>query len=841
MRSLFSLLFFFIVSNTIGQKIAGTVFSEKGELLPYSSITVKGASNGASANSRARFTLAVSPGMYTLVCQHIGYATMEKTVTITSKDMEISFILSDQKLLLKEVVVKNTDEDPAYAIIRAAIKKREFYSRQVSAFTCELYTKDMMKLRKLPKKIFGRKLPEESRQDMGLDTMGQGIVYLSESISSIARVLPDKFKMEVKSSRVSGSSGFGFTFPTFLSFYQNNVTVFAEKLNPRGFVSPIADGAIGFYSFTYLGSFWENGQEVNSIRVKPRRNYEPLFSGIINITESDWRIHSVDLLLTKKSQLEIIDSLQITQLYVPVTSDVWTVKSQLLYFTLNQLGVDAVANFVNVYSGYNLQPVFPKKFFDKVIIRYDTGVNKKTKAYWDSIRPMPLEKEEVKDYLVKDSLFEVRKEELLNRKSIDSLKKKQGKLHLSNVFWNGVNRTHYSLNGTYRWGIVPIIKNLEYNTAEGVVVNSAFYFEKYLSGKKQKLTIRPNLRYGFSNHHLNSWLDIVLQARDIDLHEKLRRHSWSFSGGKRVSQFNKESTISPLLNSINTLFFGNNFMKTYENIFANVGYSKKFESGLQLGVNALYEDRLPLLNTTRYTFFKKDAIFLTPNYPYEKISAADFTQHQALILNFDISIKPGQQFIQYPNRKIPIGSKLPTFSFNYSKGFKGIMGSDVSFDKWRLSVWDDKNLKLAGTFHYKVGVGGFISREAVFIPDYQHFNGNRSLAAGEYLNSFQLAPFYANSTTGTFYSIVHLEHHFNGLLTNKIPFFNRLNWNLVSGGNAFFISQSNNYSELFVGLENIVKVFRIDFVAAYQNGTRTMTGIRIGTGGVLGDGIKRKR
>ena len=838
MRILFSLFLLLLVENSIAQKIAGTVFNDRGDLLPYSSITVKGSSIGVSANNRARFAISLSPGKYTLVCQHIGYATRQEDITIISQDIEMSFILTNQKLLLKEVVVKNTDEDPAYSIIRAAIKKRQFYSRQVGSFICDLYTKDMIKLRRLPSKIFGQKVPEENRRDMGLDTMGQGIIYLSESISSIARSLPDKFKIEVKSSRVSGNSGFGFTFPTFLSFYQNNVTVFTEKFNPRGFVSPIADGAFSFYSFKYLGSFWENGKEVNSIRVKPRRNYEPLFSGIINITESDWRIHSVDLVLTKKSQLEIIDSLQITQFYIPVNNEVWSVKNQLLHFSFNQFGVDAVANFVNVYSAYNLQPVFEKNYFDKVVIRYDSGVNKKSKTYWDSIRPMPLEKEEVNDYMVKDSLFDTRKDELFSKQSIDSLKSKQGKLHPLEVIWKGINRTHYSLSGTYRWGITSLIKNLEYNTAEGAALISTAYFEKFISGKKQKLTINPGIRYGFSNRHLNAWFDVGLQTRNLDLNEKLRIHSWNLSLGKRVTQFNKESQILPLINSINTLLFGNNFLKTYENIFVNYGYSKKFESGFQFGINALYEDRIPLLNTTRFVFHKKDTINLTPNYPFEKIRAADFTRHQALILSFDISIKPGLHFIQYPNRKVPIDSKLPTFSLNYSKGFKGILGSDVNFDKWRFSIRDDKNLKLAGTFHYKIGVGGFINRKNVFIQDYQHFNGNQSILAGEYLNSFQLAPFYANSTTATFFSIVHLEHHFNGLATNKIPFFNRLNWNVVAGGNSFFINQSDNYSELFVGLENILKVFRVDFVAAYQNGQRSTTGIRIGTAGLLGDGIK---
>ncbi|MEP7143311.1 MAG: DUF5686 and carboxypeptidase regulatory-like domain-containing protein, partial [Ferruginibacter sp.] len=428
MRIYLLLVFILLSVDISAQKILGTVLNEKGDLLPYSSITIKGTTSGASANNRARFSISLSPGTYTVVCQHIGYAAKERAITITTKDEEITFILSEQKLVLKEVVIKNTDEDPAYAIIRAAIKKRDGYNKQVNAFTCNLYTKDMIKLRRLPRKIFGRKVPEESREEMGLDTMGQGIIYLSESISKIASELPDKFKLEVKSSRVSGSDGFGFTFPTFISFYQNNVTVFTERLNPRGFVSPIADGAIGFYRFRFLGSFWENGKEINSIRVTPRRNYEPLFSGIINITEGDWRIHSVDLLLTKKSQLEIIDTLQITQFHVPVNADAWRIKNQLLHFNFNQFGIDAVANFVNVYSDYNLDPAFAKKYFDKVIIKYDTGVNKKPKAYWDTIRPMPLEKEEVTDYQVKDSLYEVRKDSLLSQQSIDSLKKKQGKL-----------------------------------------------------------------------------------------------------------------------------------------------------------------------------------------------------------------------------------------------------------------------------------------------------------------------------------------------------------------------------------------------------------------------------
>ncbi len=838
MRTVFFIFFVFFLQQLSAQKIYGTVFNDKGDLLPFSSITIKGTSTGTSANNNAKFSFSLPPGDYRLVCQHIGYAASEKLVSVKS-DVEVTFILSEQKLVMKEVVVKSGAEDPAYEIIRQAIKKRSFYNAQVDSFTCNLYGKDIIKLRNLPKKILGQKIDTNDRKEMGLDSSGKGIIYLSESVSKVSAKRPDKFKLEVMSSRVSGSGSFGFTFPSFISLYTNNVAVFSGTFNPRGFVSPIADGALKFYKYKFLGTFYEDGKAINSIRVIPRRNYEPLFSGIINITDDDWRIHSFDLLLTKTSQLEIMDSLRITQLYVPVSNDVWRVKNQLLYFNFSMFKIDAIGNFLTVYSEYNLKPVFAKKFFDNVVIKYDTAVSKKPRTYWDSIRPVPLETEELKDYRVKDSVYLAQKDSLLTRSNIDSLKKRQGKIKPQRIFITGINRTHYSKTNTYQWGIEPLLLGLEYNPAEGLVTNVAGYYEKYMRKAKTNISILPTIRYGFNNTHLNGWLDIELRTRDWSTDKKIKRQAWGISGGKRVTQFNKDNPVTSLRNTITTLFYGDNYLKSYENYFASFGFSKRYESGLRFAINTLYEDRIPLNNTTNYTFFKKDSVRITPNFPQDrKFDTVQFTPHQAVIVSFDISFKPGQKYIQLPNSKVPLGSKYPTFSLNYTKGISGILGSDANFDKWKLSVTDDKNLKLAGTLKYRVSIGGFLNTNKVFIQDYQHFKGNQSrLAAGDYVSSFQLAKYYEHSTTASFFSLANLEHHFNGMFTNKIPLFKRLNWNLVAGANAFYVNEDNNYAEFFVGLENIFKTLRLDFVAAYENGRKGVTGFKLGAGGLLGGGL----
>jgi len=838
MRFVLALFFASTFFTSTAQKIHGTVFTAKGDLLPYATVTIKGTSIGASANNRANFSFTVATGTYVIVCQHIGFAKQEKTVTVNGQDEEVSFVMNEQKLDLKEVVIKSGTEDPAYAIIRQAIKKRNYYSKQVNAFECDLYTKDIMKLRRLPKKIMGQKIPEEDRDAIGLDSTGQGIIYLSESIAKVHSKQPDKFKMEVLSSRVSGSGDFGLTFPTFISFYNNNVKIFMERLNPRGFISPIADGALGFYKYKFLGSFFEDGKEINTIRVTPRRNYEPLFSGVIYITEGDWRIHSCDLVLTKTSQLEILDTLQITQFHVPVSKDVWRVKNQLMHFNFKQFGIDAIGNFVNVYSNYSINPTFSKKYFDNVIVKYDTGVNKKPKEYWDTIRPVPLAPEEKRDYQVKDSMYLLQKDSIRSKRSVDSLNKKQGKIKPLDIFWSGINRKHYTKTNTVSWGVDGLLKGLEYNTVEGVVLNTNFYYDRYSRKLRSNFSIQPHIRYGFNNTHLNAWTDISFNTRDAGGDKKIRRQSWLLSGGKRVSQFNKESTVLPLNNTITTLFWGDNFMKIYENYYGSVGLNKRYENGLRFAVNALYEDRIPLSNTTRYTVFKKDSINITPNYPYEKINENEFFRHQAFIVSVEVSIKPGQKYIQFPRNKVSVGSDYPTFTLNYTKGIENIFGSDENFDKWKFTINDTKNFKLAGELKYKIGVGGFLNNNKVFIQDYQHFNGNRSGAASEYVNSFQLAPYYANSTIASFYSIAHLEHHFNGLLTNKIPFFKKLNWNMVAGSNAFYVNRNNNYAEVFVGLENIFKLLRVDFVAAFENGKGATQGIRIGLGGIIGGNVK---
>ncbi|MBC7904228.1 MAG: carboxypeptidase-like regulatory domain-containing protein [Gemmatimonadaceae bacterium] len=817
MRPILILAFFLLFSTTIfAGRISGIVTDEKGSPLPYASVMVKGSPKGTTANNEGRYFIELPSGSFVLVAQYVGYAQQDKSITITDQPDIVNFQLSLQQLSLAEVVVRPGAEDPAYEIIRNAIKKRPYYLNQLDKFQCEVYIKGQLQLRNYPKKILGQTVDFEDG-----DTSKKKMVYLSETVATYSVQKPNKTKIEVLSTKVSGErDGFGLSQPQIVSFYENNISI-GRNLNARGFVSPIANGAIHFYKYKYEGSFYEDGKEINKIRVIPRRKYEPLFSGTINIIEGDWRIHSLQLQLLKESQMQFLDTLRIEQLYVPLEKDVWVIKSQVVYPAAKFFGFDGYGSFVNIYSKFDVNPPFEPGFFNNTFLKFYDSSNKKSAQYWDTIRPLPLQTEEITDYRKKDSLEQARKDP----RYLDSLDRKRNKISIGGILLFGENfsrakkREFYSIN--------PLIQSVGYNTVEGWNLNLRGSYSKRLdtTNGRNNIFISPWLRYGFSNHHFNASV-----SAGYNYGKKYR----SFAGvsfGKRTYQFNNQNPITSFDNTITTLFFERNYMKLYEAWFGRVNFSKGLGGGVNISGGINWQDRLPLENSTEWTIKDYKRKVFSPNFPIE-LSPNNFKRHQAFIINAGISWRPGTRYIEYPERTVNVGSRYPTFTLNYTQAINNIFGADLSYAKYRFGVSDALNLKLGGTFRYNFSAGGFLFKDSVELPDYTHFSGNQILLATDYLSGFQLLPYYKYSNTKSFYLEGHAEHHFNGLLTNKIPLFRKLNWHLVGGANSFYLDKNQHYTEVFVGFENIFRIIRFDWIWSFEKGHPANTGFRISIGGL---------
>lgn len=793
---------------SIAAAISGTVRDKSGAALPFSSILIKGTTRGVSANSKGFYTVSLEPGEYMLVCQNIAYKAVEKKVKLGKADMVVDFELEQQQYSLNDVVVTSGGEDPAYAIIRKAIEKREEHLKEISQFQCEVYIKGQIQLRDFPKFFMGRKIDFEDG-----DTSKRRMLFLSETLARYSVRRPEKEKVEVLSTKVSGRSGaFGLSDPQIISFYENNISV-GEDLNPRGFISPIANGALNFYKYKFEGTFFENGKEINRIKVIPRRAYEPLFSGYINIIENEWRIQSVDLLLVRAQQMQLLDTLRIQQLYVP-SGNVWVIKNQVIYPSGKLFGFDFFGSFVQVYDKFDMNPVFKPKFFDHTILKFYDSSNKKPMAYWDSIRPVPLLTEEMMDYKKKDSLERVRKDPHY----LDSLDARRNKLRLSGILFTGQTFTVRKRKEVIRFN--SLLSTLNYNTVEGAVINFTPSYTRRFEGRKF-LSITPDIRYGITNTHLNPSIGVSYNFG------KKYFQNINLSGGRNVYQFNNANPISQRINSLATLFSTANYMKIYEAGFVRVGYSTGIGNGLSLSAGFQFQDRSPLENLADPVSWQSHpSKSFTPNYPTE-LSAANMVRNQASLFTIGLIWRPAADYIEFPDRKIGLGSKFPTITASVTKGIYGFLGSDVDYTKWRLGVEDEVDLKLAGKFSYNVIAGGFFDAAKTFVPDYLHFLGNQTVFSSRELNSFQLAPYYKYSNMSRFNLAVHAEYHLNGLLSNKIPYFKKLNWFFVTGANALHIDKQSDYFELLFGIENIAKIIRVDFVQGFESGGGRPSGFRI--------------
>jgi hypothetical protein len=128
--------------------IKGIITDQKHEAIPFASVFVAGTTIGTTSNESGFYQLALKPGNYTITVKSIGYTALSKEIIVNTQEQEINFELKEETIKIKEFTVNSDAEDPAYAVIRNAIKKRKFYKEQVEAFSCDVYIKGVQKLKK---------------------------------------------------------------------------------------------------------------------------------------------------------------------------------------------------------------------------------------------------------------------------------------------------------------------------------------------------------------------------------------------------------------------------------------------------------------------------------------------------------------------------------------------------------------------------------------------------------------------------------------------------------------------------------------------------------------------
>jgi len=824
----------FLFSFLLGFSLLGKSATISGEIIddhklpvPFCSIYLKGTTIGTTANIDGKFFLEVSPGNFEIVFRSIGYKLYSKQITVGNEAIVINVTLEPESYQLREATVNASAEDPAYAIIRKAIKNRKKYLNEVDAFTCKSYVKSTQKLISYPKKFLG--------QDVNfgdyLDTVSK-IFYLSESVANLSYQAPEKVKEEMISSKVSGNSrsfSFNKSYDLQVIFYNSLISL--GNLSPRGIVSPISATAMMYYDYKLEGTFTQHGQVVNKIKVIPKRKHDPVFTGDIYILEDSWRIHSLDLYISKDQQIEFIDTFRITETYIPVEKDVWMMLNSEFNFEFSALGFRGKGLILGVFSNYNIHPDFPKHFFDNEVMKINRDANKKDTVYWEEVRPVPLTLEENRDYVKRDSLYVAHS----TKEYKDSVDKVNNKFSLIQFALAGYRKQNtYNFSATTFSGLS---QNIHFNTVEGWVAGLTVRYDKFKGEEdRRSYSVIAESRYGFSNTHFNG--NLTFQHR----YNPYRFSAYTLRAGTEVRDFNERAHFSPLVNTLYTLIANENWLKLYESRFGEAAHRMEIFNGILMRAKASYDDRLPLVNTSDYSWNDNGKKYLSNDPQHPETDSLHFTRNQSFRLDINFRFRYKQKYTMRPEGKNVIGSDFPQLSVGYTIAIPGVAGSDMEYDLATATIFDEIRFGLFGSIRYQGTYGNFLRNKKMEFMDYHHFNGNKTIFSDFSLIDFALLDYYKYATNRDYVEL-HGEYNMGGLILNKIVLLRSLKLNEIIGAHYFHARYTGttlikNYYETSFGIEKF-GLLRADFVLGFEDGTKARTGFVLGLKLNISDGSIR--
>ena len=807
------LVFFLLFATTVLGQVKGTIKSTSGQPLANVSIFLKEGYTGTTSNEQGEYFLALPDSLHDheieIIYHILGYNTLSVKTDYPTTPLDLNISLEEQVPSF-DIITSQSGEDPAYAIIRKTIGRQAENIERIDKFNADFYSRGFLKLKNIPKKVFGRPL---GNLNGALKTDRSGIVYLSETFSNIFYQREKKFHENILASKVSWDDR-GYSFNTArsanFSFYENNVFI------NLALVSPLAKYAFDYYEYKWEGKFYVDSKLVHKIKVIPKRQIDRVWEGHVFIVEDDWQLFGVDLKTTGAAiQIPVIETLNVVQgfKYDP-ENNFWIKISQLIDVKSALFGMEANGKFLGIYGNYNFRPVFTDDVFGNEIVSFAPDANKKGNLFWKQNRPVPLSIDERREYSRRDSL-----QVLMQKESyLDSIDAQRNKPTFLSPF------VGYSYKNSYdNWKLQydSFVPRINFNTVQGWNSKAAIEFKKWYNLERTNMfSAIVVAEYGLSDEHLRVYGSVNRKYNAIDKLEI------GLSGGSKVSQFNLAFPITPLMNTLSSLILEKNGMKVYELNYAQIDYSQEIFNGLHLYGSLGYENRQPLFNTTDYVIFRDREKPYTSNNP---LAPSDFTtgafeEHDMVKSKIRAKINFAQKYIARPARRLNVGPQdFPELNVTFTNGISPT-ASHYDFTQLESSLNQSFLFGNKGRFYYLVRGGGFINGEGISFVDYRHFNGDEtSIGTTEtYIDVFNLMGFFNYSTNKSYFE-AHAEHNFRGWILGKIPGVNKLNLNLVMGGHYLTTVDNKPYTEFSIGLDNVgigkFRMLRLDLINSYHDGS----------------------
>jgi hypothetical protein len=792
--SIFAFLLFSTLVVTTGLAQTTTVkgrVTDKltGEPIPFANVAFKGTSIGAVTDIDGFYSLSSSKPTDSLTASYVGYFPVTLPVK-KGQAQTVNFLLDVSKVQLMEVVVK-AGENPALVLLKKIIDNKDNNDkRELDSYQYETYNKMEFDLTDIPEDFKEKKLIKPfafifENMDSSVSNSRPFLpFFITESLSDVYyRNSPRAKKEVIKASKISGLENE--TITQFLGDMYQNVDIYSNYMDLFGksFVSPISNIGTVYYKYYLLDSAMIGNQWCYKLKFKPRRVQELTFIGECWVHDTTFAIKKIDMRVAPDANLNFVEDLAVVKEYGRINDEYWMLVNEQLVvdFAPTKEGIGFIGRKTTSYKDIRINEEIPQIIFagSADIEVLDESIDK-TEEFWMEARHDSLSEREQRIYHMVDT--------------IKSLPAFRTYVDIITLFITG-----YKQFGKIEVG--PYFTLLSFNAIEGYRIRLGGRTSHEFS---KRLRLEGYLAYGTRDETFKYMFGFryFLNTRPREaIGASYKNDVEQF--GQSENAFQDDNFLASVFRRLpTTKLTSAEYMQTY--------YEREWASGYSHRVGFAHGYFKPL-GSFDYSYYTDEERSETRN-------ALNVSE-----LSFRIRFAYREKFVEGKSGRISLGSDYPVVQVVYRTGLKDVLGSDFSYHKIQGKVDDDIKLPPFGYTYLAVEAGK--TWGTVPYPLLNVHAGNESYFY-DYL-SFNMMNFFefASDQYVSFYAV----HHFDGFFLNKIPLMRKLKWrelvsvrgvagsvrqenlDILVDPDAFY-SLSKPYFEAGFGIENIIKIVRLDFL-----------------------------
>ena len=824
-------LFFVMLVFALGAKgqnlvIKGIVRdSVTAEPLPYVSVLLKGTTIGTTTDADGGFYLTTSSKAREVEISYLGYVT--KTLNVSpGRKFNFTVELVPTSINLNEVVVKpkkekySKKENPAVIFVKKVIDNRESNDpRNHDYFSYDQYEKMVFAMNDFQPKQ--RKEGKPGKFDFLVDyidtlDMGRTILPVSEKekVESVYyRKDPKSEKRLIKGAKSAGVDEIfsrdgiqQFLNEVFreVNIFQNDIPLFLNR-----FVSPLSTMGPNYYKYYLLDTLEVNGRKTVDLGFVPFNSESWGFTGHLYVAlDSTFFVERVRLNVPKDINLNFVGGMTIEQTFArePDGTRIITKDDINVDFKLSQKSKGMYARRLNIYSNHS----FEKPESDQLTL-------------FEESAPVITVKEA---YRQNEDFWTINRPEAAGVRKQNSVEKLMARLRSVPVFYVTEKVVSILVSGYIPTNKDPLKSKFEFGPMNTTVSGNALEGARFRVGGttttafSKRLFIDGYTAYGTKDKKLKydalveySFNDKKEYRKEFPVHSVRAEYSYDVNQlGQQYMYTSKDNIFLAWKRQQDSRI---TYMRKAELAYYNEQYN-----GLGYGASVRNKQE----TATSYVGFNR----IGPDKELTPIR-----DYMASEVEFKLRYAPNEKFYQTRNFRYPITFDAPVLTLSHTMSFDGVLGSDYTYHRTELGL--QKRFWFSAFGYVDLIVKGGKVWNKVPYPLLIIPNANLSYTVQPESYTCMNAMEFLNDE----YASWDFTYYMNGALFNRIPLLKKTKWREVLSFRGLFghLSDKNNptiegdheglflfpngsyvmdkktpYMEVGVGVENIFKFLRLDYV-----------------------------